>query len=257
MRAWRKWAAALLTAALCLSCAGCAFLPSEDYNDYDVSGYIQALLDSSYRDSHQGFIAITQVEEESARANHVTTVENAAVNFCNHYNLYPDDTQMERLESIMAQTLMNAQYDVKDEVKTETGYNIEVAVTPIISFSGLSGELSSLQSQARDEASRLNTPAVSSSEEDGGEDWGDEGWGDEYGEEEAEPTPEPTPAPQVDAQELYMEKVLELCQNKAASPQYSSEGTSIVMDIRLTENGELQLDLNQIDQIDRTVLLIQ
>ncbi len=41
---------------------------------------------------------------------------------------------------------------------------------------------------------------------------------------------------------------------EAAALEFGGEDTVIVLDIRLTDQGELQLDLNQIDEIDRTVL---
>ena len=118
MTALRKGAALLLAALICFGLGGCGILPSEEYNDYDVSGYIQALLDSSYHNSHKALVAITQEEEGSAMANYTTTVENAAINFCNAYSLELSDEQMGRLEDVMAKVLLNARYQVKDEVKT-------------------------------------------------------------------------------------------------------------------------------------------
>ena len=56
------------------------------------------------------------------------------------------------------------------------------------------------------------------------------------------------------AAELYLDRVLDLCEQKAAALEFGGEDTVIVLDIRLTDKGELQLDLNQIDEIDRAVL---
>lgn len=257
MTVLKKGAALLLAVLLCMGFAGCDILPSEEYNDYDVSGYIQALLDSSYHDSHRAFVAITQAAEDSAKANNITTVENAAINFCNAYSLNPNDEQLERLEGIMATALLGARYQVKDEVKVETGYTIEVTVSPITSFAGLTGEFTTLRSQAQEEINK--TSMVNLGEGEGGDDDEDEDdWDDE--DEEAEPTPSPTPAPTPllkTAAELYVDKVLDLCEQRAAALEYGGPDTVIVMDIRLTKNGELQLDLNQIDEIDRAVLAFQ
>jgi len=258
MAIWRKRAsrfaaAVLLAVLLCMGCAGCDILPSEEYDDYDVSGYIQALLDSSYHNSHQTFITITQAAEDSAQANNTATVENAAVNFCNAYSLNPNEEQMERLEGIMAQALLSARYQVEDEVKVETGYTIQVTVSPIISFSGLTEEFTALRSQAQEEAASTNMANLNGGGDNGG-DGSEDDWDDSWDEEGEEPTPTPQPTPQVDASQLYVDKVLDLCQAKAAAPEFDQTDSVIVMDIRLTNNGELQLDLNQIDEIDRTVL---
>lgn len=255
MRAFKRGAALLLAVLMCLGLAGCGFLPSEEFNDYDVSGYIQALLDSSYHDSHQALIAISQVAEDSAKANNVTTVENAAINFCNAYGLNPSDQQLERLEGIMAKALLGARYQVKDEVKVETGYTIEVTVSPVTTFAGLTGEFTSLRSQAQEEIDRQSMVNLQDGE-GGGEDGDDEDWYGEEGEEEPTPTPAPTPVLKT-AAELYVDKVLDLCEQKAASLEYGGTDTVIVLDIRLTADGELQLDLNQIDELDQAVLSFQ
>lgn len=257
MTVLKKAAALLLAVLLCMGFAGCDILPSEEYNDYDVSGYIQALLDSSYHDNHRAFIAITQAADDSAKANNTATVENAAINFCNAYSLNPNDQQMERLKGIMATALLSTRYQVKDEVKVETGYTIEVTVSPITSFAGLTGDFTTLRSQAQEEIDRTSMVNLGEGEGGGDDDDGDN-WDD--GDEEAEPTPSPTPAPTPllkTAAELYVDKVLDLCEQKAAALEYGGADTVIIMDIRLTQNGELQLDLNQIDEIDRAVLAFQ
>ena len=59
--------------------------------------------------------------------------------------------------------------------------------------------------------------------------------------------------PLVDPRELYLEKALEFCRQQAASVRFGTART-MSLDIRQTSEGELQLDLNQIDSIDNTVL---
>ena len=61
----------------------------------------------------------------------------------------------------------------------------------------------------------------------------------------------------VDANELFVDKVVELCQEQLSSLRYSGETVTITLEIRQTEEGELQLDTNQLDTIDRTVLQFQ
>ena len=134
----KRWAAALLSLALALGLGGCQLFPSDDYNDYDVSAYIQAFLDSSYHNSHERFLALSQSSsQEEALLNNTTTVENAAVNFCNAYGLSPNEEQLTELQGIMGQALASAQYTVMDERRIDTGYYIEVEVTPVTSLAGL------------------------------------------------------------------------------------------------------------------------
>ena len=125
----KRWAAAALCALLTLGLAGCD-LPMLGFADYDVSAYLQALLDSSYKNSHAQFLEVAGGDASAAQANNDTTVENTAVEFCNTYNLAMDETQMDRLEEILGEALAQARYTVKEEQKVDTGYYIEVEVTP-------------------------------------------------------------------------------------------------------------------------------
>lgn len=255
MKRIKAWGLLALAALLALALSGCD-IPLPGFADYDVSGYIQALLDSSYHNSHDGFIVVAQTTEEAARENHTTTVENLVVNFCNTYGVHPSDEQLSQLKDIFSQIVQKAQYTVREEQKVDTGYYIEVEVTPIVNFSDCSSQLESLRQQAQEEADALNTPSPSPEPEEDGDEWGDDGWGDENGEGDESGNPIATPKPvvnQVSSQELYLEKVVEFCRQQAGAIDYGVART-MSLDIRQTSEGELQLDLNQIENIDRTVL---
>lgn len=262
MKITKKMMAAALALALALCMAGCE-LPMMGFDDYDVSSYIQALLDSSYHNSHDKFVSITQVPIENAQDNNLSTVQNAAINFCNIYGVSPNDQQLAALEQVMAQALAQAKYLVKEEKKVNGGYYIEVEVTPITNFRGLSQQIAQLRTQAQEEAAQANraamatpVPTVSPEGEDG------DGWEDwDEGEEEPTPsptpTPEPSPAVQVDPGQLFVEKTIALCQGQLSNITFDTQNIIIALDIRQTAQGALQLDMNQLDTIDKTVLLFQ
>ncbi len=262
MRPIKKLASLFLCLLLAAAFSGCDALPMMGFDDYDVSGYIQALLDSSYRNAHEAFMTVTQADQAAAQENNSSTVQNAAVNFCNTYGLSPTEAQMATLEEIMGLALSQARYTVKEEQKVNSGYYIEVDVSPIVNFAGLSAQLDTLRAQAENEAEAANRSAspTSTPEPEDSEDEEEEDW---YGEDEDEPTPSPspaptpTPAPQVDAYELYIDKVLEYCREQIASIRHQEQSITIALDILQTSAGELQLDLNQLDTIDRTVLLFE
>lgn len=251
----KKIAALLLAVLTAFSLGGCD-IPMPGFADYDVSGYIQALLDSSYHNEHGGFMSVVGATEQAAAENHTTTVENAVVNFCNTYGITPSDGPMEQLRGIFSELLQQAQYTVREEKKVDTGYYIEVEVAPIANFSDCSTQLQALRSQAQQEADAANAPEpeedeYGSDEDENGEGW--EEWGDDGEEETVIATPKPSAPPQVDPSELYLEKVVEFCRQQAGAVSYGVPRT-MSLDIRQTEEGELQLDMNQIEKIDGTVL---
>ena len=237
----KAWGLLVLAALLAFALSGCD-IPMPGFADYDVSGYIQALLDSSYHNSHDSFIVVAQTTEEAARESHATTIENMVINFCNTYGVNPSEEQLSQLTEIFSQLLQHAKYTVREEQKVDTGYYIEVEVTPIVNFSDCSAQLEALE-----EADALNTPSPSPEpEEDEDGDGGEDDWGEEERENDEEESPIATPKPvttQVNPQELYMEKVVEFCRQQAAAIDYGVARTM-----------SLQLDLNQIENIDQTIL---
>lgn len=253
----------LLTLALVLGLSSCT-IPSRGFADYDVSGYIQALLDSSYHSENAELMAIAAITEEQARQYNDTTVENAAATFCNTYKLSPSEEQLAEFQVIMRQAFALTKYTVRDERKVETGYYLEVEVASITNFSGREADIERLKEQARQEATAANTPmvpsALESSEADDWDDGEDSSWGDGGDSEASSSFPEESSsAPEagdglVDANALFIDKVLEFCKQELANISYDAETRTLPLDIRQTDQGELQLDLNQIDKIDRTVV---
>lgn len=270
----KRAALGLAAAALSLGLMGCSL--SSGFADYDVSGYFQALLDSSYKNQNENYATVAATTEENAQQNNTTTVRNAAVNFCNTYGVTPSDDQLSQLQEVMSQALAQASYTVQDEVKTETGYTLEIVIDPIVNFSDMGDDIRQLRNQAQDEATQANSSASDDEDSYGSEDSydessdgdsyddygsGDYGYGGDSSEDssttEDQDSSLGSSQEPVDANELFVDKVVELCQEQLSSLRYSGETVTITLDIRQTEEGELQLDTNQLDTIDRTVLQFQ
>ena len=164
----KRAALGLAAAALCLGLMGCSL--SSGFADYDVSGYFQALLDSSYKNQNENYATVAATTEENAQQNNTTTVRNAAVNFCNTYGVTPSDDQLSQLQEVMSQALAQASYTVQDEVKTETGYTLEIVIDPIVNFSDMGDDIRQLRNQAQDEATQANSSASDEEDSYGSED---------------------------------------------------------------------------------------
>ena len=284
---WRSLAAA---AAMSLLLTGCS-LPMTGFADYDVSGYFQALLDSSYKGKNTEYVDIAATTEEKAMQNNTTTVQNAAVNFCNTYGISPSDEQLSQLEEVMRQALLQADYTVKDEQKVEGGYSLEIEITPIVNFNDLESEIGQLRDEAQEEATQAleeaNRQEESSSSDDSygyGDDdgygygygdsyddsdsygyddsynsYGDDSYGDSSSSQESsqDEDGDQEETSSVSANDLFVNKVVEYCQELVQDIRFGDQPVIITLDILQTEDGELQLDTNQLDTIDRTVLQFQ
>ena len=288
---WKRAALGVASAAMALALAGCTLpLPTSGFADYDVSGYFQALLDSSYKGNNTAYVNVTAVSEEEAQKNNTTTVQNAAINFCNTYGVLPNDEQLSQLEEVMRQALVQADYTVKDEEKVESGYTLEVEVDPIVNFSDLEDEIEKLREEAEEEATQAHTQYSSSRDEDEDTDSDGYGYGDEdsdsydYGDEDSDSSDDgygyddedsdssedgydygiddsesstSSDGNVVDANAIFVDKVVSLCQEQLSDLRFSGETVTVTLEIRQTDEGELQLDTNQLDTIDRTVLQFQ
>lgn len=242
----RKWPALALGVLLALGLCGCA-VPTAGFADYDVSAYIQALLDSSYHSDNTALMDIAQITADKASENNTTTVENAAVTFCEVYGISPSDKQREELQAIMRHAFSLTKYTVKDERRVDTGYYLEVEIASITNFENRDADIERLKTEAEQEAAAANN-ALQKATADGTD--------DESGD-EASSTPVYHGAisgEEVDANELFVEKVLDFCTQEVANVSYDSDTRIVALDIRQTELGELQLDLNQITTIDQTVI---
>ena len=288
---WKRAALGVASAAMALALAGCTLpLPTSGFADYDVSGYFQALLDSSYKGNNTAYVNVTAGSEEEAQKNNTTTVQNAAINFCNTYGVLPNDEQLSQLEEVMRQALVQADYTVKDEEKVESGYTLEVEVDPIVNFSDLEDEIEKLREEAEEEATQAHTQYSSSRDEDEDTDSDGYGYGDEdsdsygYGDEDSDSSDDgygyddedsdssedgydygiddsesstSSDGNVVDANAIFVDKVVSLCQEQLSDLRFSGETVTVTLEIRQTDEGELQLDTNQLDTIDRTVLQFQ
>lgn len=252
-----KWAASALCILLALSLTGCT-IPTPGFADYDVSGYIRALLDSSYHGSHEDLMEIAKITEAQAMENNTTTVENAAVHFCNTYDLSPSESQLQELQMIMKQAFALTKYTVKEERRVDTGYYLEVEIAPITNFEGREAEIEKLKTAAQQEATAANTaqPTTVPGDDPDGEEDGDEedgGSGNAAGSSTAPAVPVGS-SERVDVNGLFVDKVLEFCKQELANISYDPDSRTVPLDIRQTDKGELQLDMNQIDVIDMTVV---
>lgn len=203
--------------------AGCE-IPKPGFSEFDVSEYMQAFLDSSYKGDHAKLMEISGLSEEEAQMNNDITLENAAVRFCNLHTVAPNDEQMQRLETVMGWAYSATRYTVVEEQDEESGYSVEVQVSPVNNFANITGEIEKMRQEAQTEAAdRLKDESGAGNEP-------------------------------VDVNEIFAEKVVSYCERVIGQISYGSEVKSVELNILRTVDGELQLDLNQIDALDQIVV---
>lgn len=239
MSLWKKSVVALLCFVLLLSCAAC----TPHFAEYDVSAYVQGLLDSTYHADHTALEEITGISLADAQENNDTTVTNAAVLFCNTYSISPSESQLAELEAIMRQAFSLTKYTVKEERKVESGYYLEVEVAAITNFKDCDDKIEAIRQEVQGGTIIADEPAESDAEDS-----------EEVESYTTESIPQTTTADSADANDLFVQKVLDFCKQELANISYDTDTISLPLDILQTEDGELQIDLNQLETIDRAVI---
>lgn len=240
MNLFKRCAAALLCVVVLLSCAAC----SPRFAEYDVSAYVQALLDSTYHADHVDLEEITGTSLADAQENNDTTVANAAVLFCNTYGISPNESQLAEFEVIMRQAFALTKYTVKEERQVETGYYLEVEVAAITNFKDCGDTIEAIKQEVQGGTAIADEPDESDTEDS-----------EDAESAETESTQQTTTTVgSDDANDRFVEKVLDFCKQELANISYDTDTISLPLDILQTEDGELQIDLNQLEAIDRAVI---
>ena len=147
----------------------------------------------------------------------------------------------------------------------DTGYYLEVDVSSITNFSGLTRQLESLRQQAQDEATAEDSSSQPEDDRyvasEGYDEYGNyvtyDQYGDPYDPDEEESSSSAQEIDTVDVNQLYTDLVLDYCEAQLADLRYDEEPRTVALDILQTDQGELQLDMNQIKTIDQTVLRLE
>lgn len=139
----------MISAVLCLLCvlslAGCA-----QQADFNVTGYIEAMLVSSYTGDNTEYMSFTSQSDSQADENNSTTVNNALVRFRNKYNLFTTEEQDAALSEVFKTAYANSRYTVRDKTEASYGYDVVISYTPQTTFSDISGQIQNLIDSSSD-----------------------------------------------------------------------------------------------------------
>ncbi len=117
--------------------------------ELDVTGYIDALLLSTYDGVHENYIAFSGVTDQEAEYNHEICAENAAFKFFEEHKLNPDEAQIERLKQVFFAAYALAEYSVGEKTETENGYVVNVTYSPFLSISNLSAQVTEIRDNSQ------------------------------------------------------------------------------------------------------------
>lgn len=268
----RKKIIALLLGALMLFTVFSGCSSKREYSEYDVTGYFQALFNSSYKAEHTEYAMVAKITTADAAENNNVVVQNMAVSFCNKHNILPSDQQLAEIEDIMRQSIALADIQAKAQQKTETGYTINVEIKPISTFMDMDSEIADALRKSKDRVLPGQVQKVdleeSSQAENGDDDYdsddddydgdssyeeGDESLNSDLDDDSSESS-SVQPSDEVDDNTAFVNEVIRLLNERFKAGVTYDPAVTVELAIILTDKGELQVDWNQIDLIDETIL---
>lgn len=257
----KKIICGLLAAVTVLCFAGCDSIPLPGFEDYDISGHIEGLLDSSYLQDNSKYMEVTSLTAEGVAENNAMTVQNAATRFCNTFAVTPNAEQMISLKEVFSEAYRLSKYTVNEAEEVTTGYYIPVDITPLNNIRECTPAFDEAKKRIEDEYNQLSMAGLDDGmAESNNED--DDYFSDEddyYDEDEDSGTIEdPATPPPIDYEAMnreILDEMIQIMKTSLLNPTYD-EPTSITLDIRVEDNGDILLDTTQTDTIDETVVII-
>ncbi len=143
---WKAVLGAFLAAALMLT--GCGTLSELLGMEFEADKYVKGILDCTYKGEYADYMATTEATEDDCVSSYESGLEVEAgyfasyIGFSDYFNSEEMDPQLKTdLVDFYREVYQHASYQVKDAVKTDSGYNVEVTIQPIDIFTPALTEL--------------------------------------------------------------------------------------------------------------------
>lgn len=127
----KRFAAAAMAVALVAGLTACE--SGGGISKFDASVYVKGLLDQCYRGEYDSeFLDLMDMTQNEADETYLSNLEVDAANFADYYMIYNLTDEVEgQITDLFQQMYDKVAYTVKPAVKTDSGFSVEIAVTPI------------------------------------------------------------------------------------------------------------------------------
>lgn len=205
---------------------GCGPLSSILAQDFDASKYVKGILDCTYLGEYTDYMEITDATEEEAVQSYETGLEVEAGFFANYFG-FSDYFSSEQMDSQLLTDLIDfyrdayshSSYEVKDAIKSDSGYTVEVTIRPIDLFSPALDELNAYIEEVQTGL--------------------DAGLFDQVSDE--------------DFYKEYAAKILDICKSYSADPPYLEEVTLVVL-VTQDEDGLYTISDTDFQNLDAEII---
>lgn len=119
---------------------GCSTISLLTQGEFDASGYVQGIMDASYKGEFDKYIKLTQDTEENAKTAYEAVMETKAVGLANYTAVTLNDEMKVKFIEYSKQIYQKAKYEVSDAKKTDKGFTVDIAISPMLVLQSISNE---------------------------------------------------------------------------------------------------------------------
>lgn len=118
--------------------SGCSTFSLLTQGEFDASGYVQGIMDASYKGEFEKYIELTQDTEESAKTAYEAVMESKAEGLANYTAVTLNDEIKAKFIEYSKQIYQNAKYEVSDATKTDKGFTVDITISPMLILQSIS-----------------------------------------------------------------------------------------------------------------------
>lgn len=215
----KKSIVVLISVVMTFCLCGCSTIDLLTQGEFDASGYVQGIMDATYKAEFDKYVELTEDTQENSQAAYDTVMDTKAQAFATYTAVTLTDESKAKFIEYSKRIYKNAKYEVLEATKTDKGFTVDVVISPITI-------LQSITTEGEAFVTEFNTKNSNG--------------------EFAELTEE-------EFQAEYANGIMQIFENNIAKIQYG-EDVTITVSVNLQEDKVYTLDTEEFTKIDSVIL---
>jgi hypothetical protein len=120
--------------------SACSTISLLTQGEFDASGYVQGILDASYKGEFETYIQLTEDTKENAQIAYDAVMETKAEGLANYTAVTLTDENKAKFIEYSKQIFQKAKYEVSNATKTDQGFTVDIAISPMTILQSISEE---------------------------------------------------------------------------------------------------------------------
>lgn len=120
--------------------SACSTISLLTQGEFDASGYVQGILEASYKGEFETYIQLTEDTKENAQIAYDAVMETKAEGLANYTAVTLTDENKAKFIEYSKQIFQQAKYEVSDATKTDQGFTVDISISPMTILQSISEE---------------------------------------------------------------------------------------------------------------------